>query len=147
MRTLQTLVLGVIGALVAASPLLAHHAWPVDRTRQVTVTGTVTAFTWADPHVMIAFEVQADGTIEKWQAGGSNMKYMTAGGWDRNTLKPGDVITASGYRYSDGSNVLEIRRIVLASGRELFYGSGPARTPLPVPPAADFRSTGRERRP
>lgn len=33
--------------LASASPLLAHHAWPVDRTRQVTITGTVTAFTWA----------------------------------------------------------------------------------------------------
>jgi hypothetical protein len=147
MRTLRTLAPGVISALVAASPLLAHHAWPVDRTSQVTVTGTVTAFTWADPHVMIALDVQADGATEKWQLGGSNMKYMTAGGWDRNTLKPGDVITGTGYRYSDGSNVIEIRRIVLASGKELFYGSGPARTPLPAPPAADATSTGRERRP
>jgi hypothetical protein len=135
MKTLRTLALGVTGALVAASPLLAHHAWPVDRTKQVTVTGTVTAFTWADPHVMIALDVEgANGTIEKWQVGGSNMKYMTAGGWDRNTLKPGDVITGSGFRYSDGSNVIELRKIVLASGRELFYGS-------PTPP------TGRDRRP
>ena len=74
MRTLRKLSLGVIGALVAASPLLAHHEWPVDRTKQITVTGTVTAFTWADPHVMIALDVQANGTIEKWKVGGSNKK-------------------------------------------------------------------------
>jgi Family of unknown function (DUF6152) len=59
MRTLRKLALGVIGALVAASPLLAHHAWPVDRTKQITVKGTVTAYTWADPHVMIALDVKA----------------------------------------------------------------------------------------
>ena len=59
MRTLRKLALGVIGALVAASPLLAHHEWPVGRTTQVTITGTVTAYTWADPHVMIAPDVQA----------------------------------------------------------------------------------------
>jgi hypothetical protein len=35
MRTLRTLALGVIGALGAASPLLAHHEWPVERTTQI----------------------------------------------------------------------------------------------------------------
>jgi hypothetical protein len=98
-------VLGVIGTLVAASPLLAHHEWPVNRTKQVTVKGTVTAYTWADPHVMIALDVQANGTIEKWKVGGLSKKNMAANGWDRNTLKPGDVITGIGYRFSDGSNV------------------------------------------
>lgn len=109
--------------LASASPLLAHHAWPVDRTRQVTITGTVTAFTWADPHVMIALDVEADGTIEKWKLGGSNKKYMSAGGWAPDTLKPGDVITGTGYRYSDGSTVIEIRKIVMANGKELYYGT------------------------
>jgi hypothetical protein len=60
MRIPRTLALGVIGALVAASPLLAHHEWPIDRTNQVTVQGTVTAFTWGNPHVMIAIDVQAN---------------------------------------------------------------------------------------
>ena len=57
----RKLALGAIGAVVVASPVLAHHEWPVDRTRQVTVTGTVTAYTWADPHVMIALDVPANG--------------------------------------------------------------------------------------
>ena len=67
----RKLALGAIGAVVVASPVLAHHEWPIDRTRQVTVTGTVTAYTWADPHVMIALDVPANGTIEKWRVGGS----------------------------------------------------------------------------
>ena len=57
---------------MAAGPLLAHHAWPVDQTKVITVKGTVTAYTWADPHVMIALDVQANGTIEKWKVGGSS---------------------------------------------------------------------------
>ena len=75
---------GVIVALVAASPLLAHHDWPVDRTRQITVTGTVTAFIWADPHVTIALDVQANGTIEKWKLGGSSKKNSEVNGWNKN---------------------------------------------------------------
>src|SRR5687767_9890026 len=110
MRTLRTIALVVLGALVAASPSLAHHAWPVERSKQVTITGTVTAYTWANPDVMIALEVQANGTIEKWKVGGSNLKYMADGGWDKDTLKPGAVITGCGFRYSDGSNVLLLRK-------------------------------------
>jgi hypothetical protein len=123
MRTRRKLTLGVIGVVVAASSLLAHHEWPVDRTRPVTVTGTVTAFTWADPHVMIALDVQANGIIEKWKVGGSNKKNTAANGWDRNTLKPGDVITAIGYRFKDGSNAAQLQKVVMASGKEMYlYG-------------------------
>ena len=86
MSTPQKLAHGVIGILVTASPLLAHHDWPVDRTRQVTITGTVTAYTWADPHVMIALDVQTNGTIENWKVGGSNKKNSAANGWDKKTL-------------------------------------------------------------
>jgi hypothetical protein len=125
MRTLRTFALGVIGALVAASPLLAHHEWPIDRTKQVTVTGTVTAYTWANPHVMITLDVQDNGTIEQWRLGGSSPKFMAAGGWDRNTLRPGDVITGIGYRFKDGSNVARLQKIVMASGKELYYGAPP----------------------
>ena len=125
MRTLQTLALAAIGALVATAPLRAHHDWPVDRSSPITLRGTVTAFTWANPHVTIALEVQTDGAVEKWILGGSSPKVMTEGGWDRDTLKPGDVITGIGYRFRNGSNVALLQKIVLASGRELYYGRPP----------------------
>jgi len=137
MRTPRKLGLSVMGALVAAGPLLAHHDWPVDRTGQVTLTGIVTAFTWANPHVTIALEVQANGTVEKWILGGSSPNVMAAGGWDKHTLKPGDVITGIGFRFRNGSTVAQLQKVVLASGQELYYGSPPRPTPLPVPPAAD----------
>lgn len=132
MRTLRKLSLGVIGALVAASPLLAHHDWPVDRTKLITVTGTVTAYIWADPHVMIALDVQANGTIEKWKVGGSNKKNSAVNGWDKKTLQPGDVITGIGFRFKDGSNAAQLQKIVMANGKEMdLYGQ------LRVLPAAD----------
>jgi hypothetical protein len=137
MTTLRTLASGAIAVLVTAGPLLAHHDWPVDRTRQVRLTGTVTRFTWADPHVMIALDVQANGTIEKWKVGGSNRKYSAVNGWDRSTLKPGDVVTAIGYRFKDGSHAAQLQKIVLASGKEMYlYGPPALKTPLGVLPAA-----------
>lgn len=147
MRTLRKFALGVSAALVAGSPLLAHHAWPVDQTKLITVKGTVTAFTWANPHVMIALDVETDGTIEQWKVGGSSPAFMTTCSWDKKTLKPGDVITVIGYRFSDGSNAVRLQTIVMPNGKEMYYGAPPLRASQCVPPARDTPSTNRERRP
>ena len=120
----SALAWGVIVALVAASPLLAHHDWPVDRTRQITIMGTVTAFLWADPHVTIALDVPANGTVEKWKLGGSSKKNSAVNGWDKNTLKPGDVITAIGFRFRDGSHAAQVEKIVMADGRAMDLYKG-----------------------
>jgi hypothetical protein len=112
-------------ALAVASPLLAHHSWPVDTSKAVTVSGTVTSYEWGNPHVMMGLEVKADdGSTEKWNVGGPSTTRMEANGWDKTTLKPGDVITATGFRFSDGQKILRLEKIVMAaSGKEMFlYG-------------------------
>ena len=124
MTRLQILALGAVGILAAGSPLFAHHSWPVDRSKEITVKGTVTGYDWSNPHVMIDLEVKADnGKVEKWNIGGPSTARMAGNGWDRNTLKAGDVIAAIGYRFSDGSNILRLQNIVMADGKEMFlYG-------------------------
>jgi hypothetical protein len=120
----RRLILVLATVAVMAGPVRAHHAWPVDNTRAVTVTGTVTGYELANPHVMIGLEVKGqDGTIEKWSVGGPSTTRMEGNGWDKNTLKPGDVITATGYRFKDGQRVLRLDKIVMAGGKEMFlYG-------------------------
>jgi hypothetical protein len=122
---LQILALGSIGILAAASPLFAHHVWPVDRSQEITVKGTVTGYNWANPHVMIALEVKEnDGQVEKWNVGGPSTSRMAGNGWDRNTLKQGDVITAIGHQFTDGSKILRLQKIVMSNGKEMFlYGN------------------------
>jgi hypothetical protein len=119
----QTIVAVAAAALLTAAPAMAHHAWPVDRSKEVTVKGTVTSFNWSNPHVMIDLEVRTDGKIERWNIGGPSPDRMARNGWDRNTLKAGDVVTGIGHRHSDGSNVVQLQKIVLADGREMMlYG-------------------------
>lgn len=120
----QVIALMVVGLLAAAGSVSAHHSWPVNMDRLVTVKGTVTGYTWANPHVMMGLEVKADnGRIEKWNVGGPSTTRMEANGWDKTTLKPGDVITASGYQFSDGQKILRLEKIMFADGREMFlYG-------------------------
>jgi hypothetical protein len=124
MTKLHILLLGAVLIVMAASPSFAHHSWPVDTSREITVKGTVTGYEWGNPHVMMGLVVKdASGKTEKWNVGGPSTTRMAANGWDRSTLKTGDVITAIGYRFSDGQNILRLQKIIMANGKEMFlYG-------------------------
>jgi len=121
MKVLPVVILALVSA---AAPLSAHHSWPVDMSRLVTVNGTVTQFTWENPHPMITLEVRSDdGKVDKWSVGGPAINRMEANGWTRSTVKPGDVMTGIGYQYSNGQKVIRLERVRLADGRELrVYG-------------------------
>jgi uncharacterized protein DUF6152 len=115
----------VILALVSvAVPLSAHHSWPVNQERLVTVKGTVMEFMWANPHPMITLNVKTDdGRTEQWLVGGPAINRMEANGWTRTTVKPGDVLTGIGYQFADGQKVIRLERVVLADGKEMrLYG-------------------------
>ena len=112
-----TLVLGAV-------PLSAHHSWPVNMERLVTVKGTVMEFAWENPHPMITLEVRTDdGKVEKWLVGGPAINRMEANGWTKTTVKVGDVITGTGFQFSDGQKIIRLERIMMADGKEMrLYG-------------------------
>jgi hypothetical protein len=113
------------GLLAVAGPAFAHHAWHgYDMSNLTTVKGAVTQFDWANPHVWISLDVKDDkSNVEKWYAGGPSPSRMANTGWDKETLKPGDQITAIGHRINDGTYYLRLVKIVLPDGRELIcYG-------------------------
>jgi hypothetical protein len=120
----RVLALGAAGILAAATPLLAHHSWPVDFSKEVTVKGTVTEYSWGNPHVMIGLEVRTDdGKMEKWSVGGPSTTRMAANGWGKDSLRMGDVITGTGYRFADGQRILRLQKIVMPDGKlMLLYG-------------------------
>ncbi len=105
-------------------PLSAHHSWPVNQKRLVTVKGTVVDFQWGNPHPMITLAVlTTNGNTEKWQVGGPALNRMEANGWTKTTVKTGDVITGIGYQYSDGQKIIKLERVILPNGKELLvYG-------------------------
>jgi hypothetical protein len=121
------------GTLAFVSLLSAHHEWPVDRSRQITLTGTVAGYHWSNPHVRIDLDVEANGTIEKWMVGGSSPQFMTTCGWSKTTLKPGDVITIIGYRYKDGSTAAQMEATVMPNGKKMYYGAPPLHEAQCVP--------------
>jgi|ERR1700686_3145666 hypothetical protein len=112
----------MIAALFVSAPILAHHGETnYDTDKLVTVKATVTNFLFINPHVQIFMDEKTDkGEIEKWICEARSPAMLVRNGdWDKNTLKPGDVITATGFRSKNGTNILRLKKIVLADGKEL----------------------------
>ena len=108
------------GLLTIAAPMRAHHSMAMyDQTREITLTGTVTEFRLTNPHIQILFDVTSDqGTIEHWGSIGDNPVNLRRKGWNRNTIKPRDQITITGYPAKDGRPLMTTHKILL-NGKEL----------------------------
>jgi len=121
---LLALAVGTVAVLMVATSSFAHHAWAVDTTRSITVKGTVTGVDWSNPHIQIFVDTKdSNGNVEKWTVGGPSPSRMAGNGWDKNTLKAGDVITAVGQRATDSPNLLKTQKVVLSTGKEMVaYG-------------------------
>jgi hypothetical protein len=106
-------------ALLVSTPLLAHHGEAnYDTDKVVSVKGTVSEFQFINPHTLITVDVKNDkGEIEKWSCEARSPGMLVrAGGWDKNTLKIGDVITVSGYRAKNGTPVMRLQKLTLPDG-------------------------------
>jgi DNA/RNA endonuclease YhcR with UshA esterase domain len=105
-----------------SAPLLAHHGEAnYDTEKTVSVKGTVTEFQFVNPHVQISLDVKNDkGEIEKWIGEARSPAMLSRyGGWDRNTIKVGDVITFYGHRTKNGTPFMRLEKIVMPDGKEL----------------------------
>ncbi len=122
MKSLVLSLVLIFSVLLVSGTLLAHHGEAnYDTSKVVSVKGTVTEFRFINPHVEISMDVKNDnGEIEKW-VGEARSPAMLGriGGWDKNTIKVGDVISASGHRTKNGTNFLRLIKIVLPDGREM----------------------------
>jgi hypothetical protein len=66
--------------IMAAVPAFAHHGnAAIDNTKQVTVTGTITDWVWANPHSWLKVDVKNDsGEVEHWVFEAESKKTLRA---------------------------------------------------------------------
>lgn len=106
------------GLLLAALPALAHHGFTMfDMEKNVTLTGTVEAYDWYNPHTHITVKVEdaADKSmIGTWDVEAAAPSIMARQGWSKATYKIGDPITIVCHPLKNG-----------AKGASLFYAIRP----------------------
>jgi hypothetical protein len=107
-------------------PLAAHHSFSsvFDTEKPVTLKGVVTKIEWMNPHTWFYIDViNEDGTVANWGCESGPPGMLTRNGWRKNSLKPGDHVTVSGFRAKDGTNNMGARAITLPDGRKVFAGT------------------------
>ena len=88
-----TIALGAI--LVVAKTASAHHSASIfDTNSVVAFEGTVTRFSWTNPHVYIYVETHDDvGQVIEWEIETDATPILTRSGWTSESLLPGDQVT------------------------------------------------------
>ena len=112
----------VLGVLLAAVPLFAHHGGTslYDTSKQITVDATVTEFVWTNPHVEIGLDAKDDkGNVAHWLLEASSPPVMVSRGWNRKILQPGDVVKVTFNPAQRTANVGRLIKLIKADGTEL----------------------------
>ena len=109
-------------ALVNAWPALAHHSYATfDNTRTITLEGTVKAYRWMNPHVVLKVLVRVDGgNAQEWSIETSAPLILRRFGWTRESMKPGDHVTVIGNPLSNGSYGCHLHTLTLLDTGQVF---------------------------
>ena len=109
--------------LIVCGSLYAHHGSAAyDRTITLSLKGTITDFSFANPHIQISFDApDENGKIIHWVAEGGSPAGLVRRGWSRNTLKVGDQVTiegnpAKGLEGKD-TRIMALTKLTLANGQ------------------------------
>ena len=118
---LLAVMLFVLSITVAS--LYAHHGRGAtyDMKKRVTLKGTVARVDWRNPHVVIFMDVKdADGKVVTWGFENAGVSQLAQEGYNRNTLKVGQEITAIVNPAANGAPTAIIVKVILADGKEIM---------------------------
>ncbi len=120
------------GLIMAAAPMLAHHSFSAeyDRSKPVTLKGTVTKVEWMNPHARFYLDVKDDaGKVTNWEFELGSPNGLMRQGWTRNSLKEGDVVTVNGSQAKDGTNLVNANNVAFENGKRVLGGASSSESP------------------
>jgi hypothetical protein len=132
MTRLLTCVLVGAAVAFAAVPASGHHAVQTvfDLNKPVTVTGSITAVEWVNPHSYISIDVRNEKeAVQHWLfelPGSGGVRQLRAGLAERGGLKPGDIVTIEGIGAKDGTPTGFAYRLRLADGPTFDLSNKPS---------------------
>lgn len=134
-QTVSTAVVAIAAAWLLAAPVVpAHHSFGAefDFNKPVTLNGTVVKWEMINPHSYITLDVKSDdGTVTRWSIQAGAPSFLYRNGWRKDSVKPGDVLTVSGYMAKDGSHNAFGQQVRLPDGRRVLGGAVIGGTPPP----------------
>src|SRR5262252_9406007 len=120
MKNLTIPGLLILVACIATSALAHHSAAGIDRTKSVTVEGTVKEFKWANPHSWLEVEVKnAKGATDVWNFEMNPPAYLVRSGWKSSSVKAGDKVKVTARPLINGDPGGILVSVTLADGKTL----------------------------
>src|SRR5262252_8404146 len=112
-----------IGVCLATRPLLAHHEIlaKFDDKKAMTIRGTVTKLDWANPHVHIFMNVGTGANVLNWAVELESPVDLARGGWNRDSVKPGDALMVQGISARNGSRQIWANSVVMTNGNKKVF--------------------------
>lgn len=101
----RSIALGAAAAALLSIPAWAHHSHTNYNTNEfITLSGAITEIAWTNPHVWVYMQVaDAQGHPQMWALEGGSVTSLMRGGWQRDSIKPGDKLSVRCHRVRDGS--------------------------------------------
>jgi hypothetical protein len=132
MKKALCVLLLIVGVFMVSAPMFAHHGTNIsyDRSKPVTMQGTVTEFRFANPHPQLFVDVKdSSGNVSNWGCEiAANPYQLILSGWTKqrstNELKPGTVVTITVAPSRAGTNAALLLKLVNDKGQELL-ATGP----------------------
>lgn len=133
MRTKLSVVVAIVGVLLAASSARAHHSFAseFDVNKPIKLQGTLTKWEMVNPHSWFHIDVKGpDGKVTTWMVEGGSPNQLIRTGVTKNTVPAGTTLVVEAYQSKDGGSKAVGRNFVLADGTRLFLGgSAPGGVP------------------
>jgi hypothetical protein len=123
---LITVFASLAGLLAVCNPMFAHHgSASYDDSKAVVLKNvTVTKVNWGNPHTLLLFDAKDDqGNVKHWVAEANAGSAISASGWTRTAIQPGDTVTVVLYAARNGQPIGRVGKVVLANGKEFGDGS------------------------
>ena len=132
MNKASAVLLLILVVFIVSVPMFAHHGTNIsyDRSKPVTMQGTVTEFRFANPHPQLFVDVKdGSGNVANWGCEiAANPYQLILSGWTKqrstNELKPGTAVTITVAPSRAGTNAALLLKVVNDKGQELL-ATGP----------------------
>jgi hypothetical protein len=113
-------------AVLFVSPAWAHHSFaPYEPNVQIKLSGVVTDFKWANPHVYMEVDVRDEkaGETKHWLIECASTSILNRAGWRFNLVKPMDEVTLIVSPLRNGEPAALLKQMTLADGTTYSNGA------------------------
>ena len=126
-KTIKTIsIVSIFLSLFTSTFALSHHSFSAefDVGRPIDITGAITEIEWTNPHAWVHIDVVDDqGNTESWAVELLGINALVRSGFSPTTVKPGDVITVTGFGSRNGSNAANASSVTRTETGESLWSS------------------------